>query len=215
MLIVCSHCQAGYELDTEVNDALFVCHRCGHEFSTGTPIDDDLPSTAPIRQSVHLLPWFIMLFTLIATPVIWFQYDAWMDNRALRSGIINLGFSLPLRDKDWFIVPESVHAMWIERRDGSKVFLISGQVNNLLSIPMLPPAIEIIFFSSRNPDQALAAQRRAFTFPPSNRTILQTPYPTPATDHQRIAGLGKREFVLLFESLPDKADDFSLSAKAR
>jgi len=215
MLIICSHCQTGYELDTDVGDTVFVCHRCGHEFSTNTYVSSNIALEPPTRQNTHLLAWFIVLFTFIAAPIFWFQYDTWVENRSLRSAVINVGFTLPLRDKDWFIVPESIRSTWVTRSDDSKALVINGRVSNLLSTAMLPPDIEITFFSSSNPDQRVGSQLLHFTFPPSRQTILQAPYHTPATDHQRIAALGKREFVFLFESLPENTGDFMLTAKAR
>ena len=35
MLIVCPHCQAKYQLDAEIHQAIFVCHRCQTEFGVG------------------------------------------------------------------------------------------------------------------------------------------------------------------------------------
>jgi len=170
---------------------------------------------APERAKVHLLPWLMIMLTLIAAAGFWLQYDAWMDNRWFRSSAINLGFELQMRDKDWQIMPGSVRPNWITRRDGSRALTIKGEIQNLLSSAMQAPNIGITFFSNTAPDQVVKAQQLAFTYPPSELVMLQTPYQTPNRDNKPIPALGKREFLLLIDDLPQGIGDFSLSVKTQ
>ncbi|MDQ6969716.1 MAG: hypothetical protein Q9M16_04330 [Mariprofundus sp.] len=226
MHLTCPHCQAHYELDSDIQPTALLCHRCGHEFpqqnspseatiNTEQQHPDTLESTAPQRQSSHILPWFMVMLSLIAASGFWFQYDAWMDKRWLRSGIINLGFNLTARDKDWLIVAGSVQPAWIIRPDGSKAFTIKGQVKNLLSSPMPPPRFEIVFFSKTNPDQRLATQMLDFTQTPSEQAMQQPDDQTPYIDNKAIAGLTSRQFIFLIDSLPPNSGDFSITARHR
>jgi len=224
MQLTCPDCQTQYELDTEVHDLTLLCQRCGHEFpkQTDTSIErsdtDNAAITEPAfpeRQRSHLLPWFMIILTLLAAAGFWFQYDAWMDQRWLRSTIISLGFTLPSRDKDWVIVSDSIRPTWLTRSDGNKVLVIKGQVKNLLSSSMPPPRIEIIFFDKIATGQRIASQLLDITDPPSEQAMLQPSYPTPAIDNKAIAGLTTRQFVFLIDSLPANTGDFSLNAKSR
>ncbi len=169
----------------------------------------------PERKPVRLLPWFMLLLALITAAGFLLQRDAWMDNRWLRSTIINLGVHLPQRDKDWRILANSVHPSWFTRSDGSKVLLIKGEVENMLSSPMLPPNIEVSFFSNKAPGQAIGIQRLNFTYPPSELVMLRTPYQTPNINNAPIPALGKRKFVFLLDSLPQSTADFTLVVKTQ
>jgi len=169
----------------------------------------------PERTSVRLLPWLMIMLTLIAAAGFWLQYDAWMDNRWFRSTAINLGINLQMRDKDWQILPGSVRPNWITRTDGSKALTIKGEIQNLLSSDMLAPNIELTFFSNIAPDQILKSQQLAFRHPPSELVMLQSPYQTPNRDNKPIPALGKREFLFLIDALPQGIGDFSLKVKTR
>ncbi|MBN4077224.1 hypothetical protein JYT48_03045 [Mariprofundus ferrooxydans] len=238
MHLICPHCQADYELDTHVQEMTLLCQRCGHEFikktspqpseqpseqSSAQPTDqisiqennEHIESVFPERQHTHLLPWFMIILTLIAAAGSYSQYDAWMDKRWLRSTIINLGFNLPARDKDWEILPDSVQPTWLSRSDASKVFVIKGQVRNLLSTPMLPPRIEIVFFSKFAPEQRLASRLLDFTYPATDEAMQQATFRKPTIDNKTISALASRRFVLLIESPPQDSSDFSLTAKSR
>jgi len=169
----------------------------------------------PERKPVRLLPWFMLMLALIASSGFLLQRDAWMDNRWLRSTVMNLGFHLQQRDKDWRIPANSVHPSWFTRSDDSKVLLIKGEVENLLSTSMLPPGIEVSFFSNQAPGQVIGTQRLNFTYPPSELVMLRTPYQTPNKDNIPIPALGKREFVFLLDSLPRSTADFTLAIKTQ
>lgn len=169
----------------------------------------------PERQRPRLLPWFMTILALIAVSGFWFQYDAWMDNRWFRSTAINFGLQLQQRDKDWHILPDTIQPGWITRSDGSEALLIKGAIRNLLSSEMLAPDIEITFFSSHAPNQSIGSQHLAFTYPPSEQVMLQSPYQRPGIDNNPIPALGKRPFVFLIDALPQGVGDFSLQVKAR
>lgn len=169
----------------------------------------------PERKPVRLLPWLMVMLSLIAAAGFWLQYDAWMDNRWFRSTAINLGINLQMRDKDWQILPGSIRPSWITRTDGSKALLINGEIQNLLSSDMPAPNIELTFFSNIAPDQILKSQLLAFTHPPSEQVMLQSPYQTPNRDNKPIPALGKRKFLFLIDALPQGIGDFSLTVKSR
>ncbi len=169
----------------------------------------------PERQTVRLLPWLMIMLTFIAAAGFWLQYDAWMDNRWFRSTAINLGIDLQQRDKDWQILSGSVRPSWITRTDGSKVLLINGEIQNLLSSDILAPNIELTFFSNTGPDQVVSSLLLGFTYPPSAQVMMQSPYQTPNIDNKEIPPLGKRHFVFLIDKLPQGVGDFSLSIKSR
>jgi len=216
MQITCPHCQASYELETDISETALLCQRCGHEFAKQTAAEQVSCAPAfPERPHSHILPWLMIILTILAATGFGLQYDAWMDKRWLRSSIINLGIPLPLRDKDWMIVSDSIQPTWITRPDGNTLFMIKGQVKNLLSSSILPPHIEIVFFDKTNPDQRIASQLLDFTKPPPEQAMQQAGDLTPEIDNKTIAGLATRQFTLLITSLPPHSGDFSLTARNR
>jgi len=219
MHLICPHCQSDYDLPNEQQIQPLLCHRCGHEFPSQQNPPHDEPSETesfvfPERQRVRLLPWLMAILTLIAIAGFWFQYDAWMDQRWLRSAIIDVGFKLPARDKDWHIVANSVHPSWITRNDGSKLFIIRAQLKNLLSSAMPPPRIEVTFFSKTEPNQRLSTQEFDITELPSERMMQHVPYQPPAINHKPIAALATRKFVIIMDKIPQDTGDFSLQVRS-
>lgn len=221
MQVICPQCQARYELESEIVIDGLICQRCGHEFcahSDGESHRIDCVTAEdvfPERRPVRLLPWFVVMLLLIAASVLWWQYDTWIEQRWFRSSVINLGIPLPQRDQDWCIPPASVHSRWMRRTDGSKVLLVQGQVNNLLSSAMLPPNIEMVFFSKSAPDQRMDSLLLDFTYPPSRQVMMQTPYQIPNVDNNPIKALATRKFMFLIDALPLKWGDFSLNVRSR
>ena len=171
--------------------------------------------SSPRRKKVRIWPWLMIMLTLIFSAGFWLQKDAWLDNRWFRSTAINLGYPLPLRDKDWRVLPDSIQAEWITRDNDSKALLIKGRVKNLLTSALPAPTIEVTFFSDINPDQQLGSQRLVITLQPGKQSLLRVPYTPPEPDKIPVTPEGEREFVFLIESPPENTGDFILTARVR
>jgi hypothetical protein len=169
----------------------------------------------PMRKKARILPWFIFMLTLVTAGSFWLQKEKWLDNRWLRSTLINLDIPIPLRDKDWLVIPESVHAEWISRDDDSKAMLIRGRVKNLLSSELPVPVIEIKFFSIEQADKVIGNRRQRITLQPGMQNIKHAPFVAPAPDPAPVAPEGEREFLFVLESTPENIGDFTLAAHVR
>ncbi|HKI60891.1 MAG TPA: MJ0042-type zinc finger domain-containing protein [Mariprofundaceae bacterium] len=273
MRIACPHCQAAYQIESAPAGAVFVCHRCGSEFSArdeetetppGTPADEQLslfggqqdhqhpadtpppetapdtpadlhqPETAPAFDAAdtvtyqaglaaeddapkadnkHIWPWLVGVLIVSIIAGFWLQKDEWLDNRWFRSTAINLGLPLEMRDKDWRVIPESVHAQWIIRDDRSRALLIEGRVENLLASDLPAPKIEVTFFNQDKPDEILLSKKLEITLPPAMTTVRHAPFILPDRDIIPVSALGQRGFILLLESLPANTGDFALTAR--
>ncbi len=154
-----------------------------------------------------------MLLLAIASGF-WLQHDQWLDNRWFRSTLINIGLPVSLRDKDWRVIHESVHAQWIVRDDRSRALLIEGRVENLLDSELPPPKIEVTFFDATRPEQVLLSRLQEITLPPTMDAVRHAPFIVPDRDIIPVAERGQRGFILLLESLPEDAGDFALTARA-
>jgi len=232
MHLECPHCQASYDIDSDISDAACVCHRCGQEFAAQPQPDTtepplllampDQPASAcvdeheiaaelpPLRKTVHLWPWFLTMLVLLVVGGFWVQKDAWMDNRWLRSTLINIGVELPMRAKDWRIVPDSVQPKWINRNDGSRVLFIRGRIDNLMRSDMYLPRINIVFFSKIAPQKQIGQTVAIIRHTPSEQQLRQTPIILPAIDSALVPTLGKHDFAVVVESVPQETGDFSL-----
>jgi len=217
MHLECPHCQTNYEITHDVEDVLFVCHRCGLEFSATDQFSPEnyQPEQAPVRKTAHIWPWLVAVLLLVICSGFWLQKDAWLDNRWFRSTLINIGFDMPLRVKDWRIVSESVRSVWITRNDDSRVLLIRGKIKNLLASDMLLPNIEITFFSKTAPDKQVAMSSFEIDLPPSDKLVRQVPYSRPDRDNMPVRALGSRAFTILVESVPEATGDFTLTPSFR
>ena len=217
MHLECPHCQTNYEITHDVEDVLFVCHRCGLEFSVTDQFSPEnyQPGQAPVRKTAHIWPWLVAVLLLVICSGFWLQKDAWLDNRWFRSTLINIGFDMPLRVKDWRISSESVRSVWITRNDDSRVLLIRGKIKNLLASDMLLPNIEIAFFSKTEPDKQIAMSSFEIDLPPSDKLVRQAPYSRPDRDNMPVRALGSRAFTILVESVPEATGDFTLTPSFR
>ena len=139
------------------------------------------------------------------------QHEQWLDNRWVRSTLMNLNMPMQQRDKDWSITPESVQPEWVLRSDGSKVLLIHGKLNNLLACELLAPDVEVTFYAQHQPDQILEIQRFPVSMQPDEHAIKQVPFIKPEADTMPIGPLSSREFTLVVESVASGSGDFSLS----
>ena len=236
MHLTCPQCQTSYEVEDSFSSTTVVCHRCGIEFSVSInpgsppPEKENLPSSPsdislheeaeteavqpPRRKKARLWSWLSVVLIAITAGGIWLQQDAWLDNRWVRSTAINLGIPIMLRDKDWSIDADSVHAAWVIRNDNSKVLVITGRVKNLLSSELPAPVIKTVFYSNIPADKIIARRQQKITLQPGMATIKRTPYKAPAQDSTPVSPLGTRNFTFVIESLPEDMGDFSLTAHA-
>jgi len=163
---------------------------------------------APVRKTAHIWPWMLTILILLAGSGFWVQKDAWLDNRQFRSALINIGFDMPLRARDWRIDPASVQPEWITRDDGGRMLRIRGDIKNLLDSDMPLPKIKMIFFSKTEPDKQIGQTVLAITLTPSDQ---QMQHMVPARDLRPVSALGNRSFTIVAESVPEKTGDFTLT----
>lgn len=180
------------------------------------PEDEDTPLLPPPpRTRVRIMPWLLTIVLLIAVSGFWIKHDAWLDDPWLRSVLINVGLPVEVRDKDWQIQPESVHAQWVKRDNGSQVLVIEGRVKNLLQCELVPPAIRFSIFAKDDPEHLLLERELMISQPPLMLAIRHAPYIMQPEDHVPVTALGDRGFVLVLEGLPKNAGDFTLTALSR
>jgi len=168
----------------------------------------------PERAVARIWPWLATMLIIIGGSGFWLKHEAWLDNTWFRSLLINMHLPVTVRNKDWHIIPDSVHAEWIKRSDGSQALLIEGRIENLLYSEIPLPEIEIQFYSALDPDRPVATRRLVITQPPTIEAIRRVPFHTPPADRVPVAARGERGFVLLLESLPENTGDFTLTAIA-
>ena len=170
---------------------------------------------APVRKTAHIWPWLLAMLTLLSATGFWVQKDAWLDNRLVRSQLINIGFDMAMRSKDWRIAPASVQPEWVVSRDHGKMLLIHGKIINLLSSDMPLPRIKIVFFSKTEPDKQIGTAVVDIRHAEPGNRLHQLPYIAPARDTALVPALGDRQFMLVAESVPESTGDFTLSPMSR
>jgi len=176
--------------------------------------EEDSELIAPARVQPHLWPWFFTALLILTLAGSWTQKEAWLDNRWMRSTLINLTMPLENREKDWLIIPQSVKSEWVIRDDNSRVLVISGSIKNLLASSMAYPDIEITFFSNHQPDRPLATMRLPVTETPAAKSIAQTPFVSPKA-LKRATASSQTGYILVVESMPEGTGDFTLSPKVK
>ncbi|NWF36260.1 hypothetical protein [Mariprofundus sp. KV] len=176
--------------------------------------EEDSELIAPARAQAHLWPWFFTALLILTLAGSWAQKEAWLDNRWMRSTLINLTLPLENREKDWLIIPQRVKSEWVIRDDNSRVLVISGSIKNLLASSMAYPDIEITFFSNHQPDRPLATMRLPITEKADTKSIAQTPFVSPKA-LKRATASSQTDFIIIVESVPDGTGDFTLSPRLR
>ncbi|MDQ6986387.1 MAG: DUF3426 domain-containing protein [Mariprofundaceae bacterium] len=169
----------------------------------------------PPRSKARIMPWLFTMLVVIAGSGFWFNHDAWLDDPWLRSVLLNIGAPVQLRDKDWFITPDSVDATWIKRSQNNTVLVITGEVVNRLQTDLPPPAIHFTLYARDNPDAQILERDLTITRPPLMQAIRKTPFTPPPPDTTPVSALGKRGFVLVLENMPQNAGNFTLSPAIR
>lgn len=176
--------------------------------------NEDSELIAPVREQPRLWPWLFSALLILTLAGIWSQQEAWLDNRWMRSTLINLTLPLENRDKDWLILPQSVKSQWVLRDDNSRVMVISGSIKNLLSSSMAYPDIEVTFYANHQPDRELATMRLPVTETPAAKSISRIPFVSPKALNNA-AAQSQTDFVIVVESEPAGAGDFTLEAKVK
>lgn len=162
------------------------------------------------HNDVHLWRWFMLILLLVAGAGFMLQRDAWMDNRWFRSNLMRVGIDLPSRSKDWRIEPESIKPRWITRDDGSRILLIHGSIENLLSIDMPLPRLMVTFFSAEQPDQALSSTVAHLIRLPQEDNLHGPDSLSPALDLSAVPANSHHAFVILMQHVPENTADFTL-----
>jgi len=176
--------------------------------------EDDKTPLPPARKNVAIWPWLIFILLIIGGSGFWYKQDVWLDHPWVRSVLINMHLPVEVRDKDWHIVPESVHGQWLTRDDQSRILMIEGRVANRLYCELSPPQIQVRFFDDSGLDKILGEITLAITEPPSIEQVKHAPFETPGIDHVPVEAQGERGFFLVLDSLPERTADFTLTAVA-
>jgi hypothetical protein len=186
----------------------------GTEKEIVTAVEDDKTPLPPVRKSAVIWPWLIFILLLIGGSGVWYKQDAWLDHPWVRSVLINMHLPVEVRDKDWRIVPESVHGQWLTRDDQSRILMIEGRVANQLYCELSPPRIQVHFFDDSGLDQVLGKVTLAITEPPGIEQVKHAPFEMPDIDRVPVEAQGERGFFLVLDSLPERTADFTLTAVA-
>jgi hypothetical protein len=177
-----------------------------------TMVEDDKVPLPPARKSAVIWPWLIFILLIIGGSGVWYKQDAWLDHPWVRSVLINMHLPVEVRDKDWRIVPESVHGQWLTRDDQSRILMIEGRVTNQLYCELSPPQIQVHFFDDSGLDQVLGKITLAITEPPGIEQVKHAPFEIPDIDRVPVEAQGERGFFLVLDSLPERTADFTLTA---
>lgn len=190
-------------------EAPIVARHFRHEPETAPPPSEaDLP--APERRSPRILAWMSWAMLIVAVAGITYNYPSWSHNLWLRSTLLNLHLPVSVHASDWRIPPDSVHAEWLKRDDGSSVLVIEGRVENRLHAELATPYIEVTVFDALQTDKAIKRKTLAITQPPAITAIRHTPWSPPPQDDVPVAAAGSRGFMLVLDDLPAHAGGFTL-----
>lgn len=173
------------------------------------PSEAELP--APERRSPRLLTWMSWVVLIVAIAGFSYNYRSWSDNLWLRSVLLNLHIPAPVHASDWRIPPDSVHAEWLKRDDGSSVLVIEGRVENLLHADLATPYIQVTVYDALHTDKTVKRETLAITQPPAITAIRHAPWVAPPQDDVPVAAAGGRGFMLVMDDLPAHAGAFTLA----
>jgi hypothetical protein len=210
----------GYADETGFKEPIIVKHSADNPQLPDEIDSDEISSTAyeplaPARKELVIWPWLVAMLLIISSFGFWYKKDVWLDHPWVRSVLINMYLPVEVRDKDWFIVPDSVQGHWLKRDDGSQVLLIQGRIENRLYCELPPPHIAIHFFDDSGINESIDEKTLPITEPPSMDQVKHAPFVTPDLDRIPVEAQGQRGFFLVLESLPDQVADFTLSPVAK
>ena len=179
---------------------------------TAAASENDTNPLPPARKTAAIWPWLFFILLIIGGSGFWYKQDVWLDHAWVRSTLINMHLPVEVRDKDWQIVPESVHGQWLTRDDNSSILMIEGRVANRLFCELSPPMIQVNFFDDSGLDRILGETTLPITEPPSIEQVKHAPFEMPNIDRVPVEAQGERGFFLVIDSLPDRTADFTLTA---
>lgn len=174
--------------------------------------EDDKAPLPPVRKKAVIWPWLIFILLVTGGSGVWYKQDVWLDHPWVRSVLINMYLPVEVRDKDWRIIPESVHGQWLTRDDQSRILMIEGRVANRLYCELSPPRIQVHFFDDSGLDQILGKVTLPITEPPGIEQVKHAPFQAPDIDRVPVEARGERGFFLVLDSLPERTADFTLTA---
>jgi len=129
------------------------------------------------------------------------------------SSLINIGFDMPVRARDWRIEPASVQPEWISDSEGSSTLLIRGNITNLLDSMMPLPRIRIIFYAKTQPDKQVGESLLTIKKPLSDKATWSA-WHAAVRDNAPVPPRATHSFVIVAEAVPDGTGDFTLSPSA-
>ncbi|HXH64941.1 MAG TPA: hypothetical protein VNH42_05465 [Mariprofundaceae bacterium] len=178
------------------------------EKPVATAKDDAAPE--PERRAPRLLSWMSGIMMLVAVAGFAFNHESWQENIWMRSILLNLHLPIRVHSSDWRIPPDSVHAEWLKRDDGSAVLVIEGRIDNLLHAELATPWIEVTVFDAFHSDKTVKRKTFPVTLPPAIDAIRHAPWKAPPQDNVPVAAAGGRGFILVMDDLPEHAGEFTL-----
>ncbi len=194
----------------EMPEELIVPQAFRHEQTEGDSASEaDLP--APERRSPRILAWMSWVVLIIAIAGFSYNYRSWSDNLWLRSMLLNLHMPITVHARDWRIPPDSIHAEWLKRDDGSTVLVIEGRVENRLHAELATPYIQVTVYDALHTDKVVKRVSLPITQPPAVDAIRHTPWVAPPQDDVPVAAAGSRGFMLVMDDLPAHAGAFTLA----
>jgi len=233
MRIVCPECHAAYKVGAIIKNAILVCHRCQTEFDTmGNRIVEDNETAKIFKAQEEAAPtfgisdllqsgmqskkdhiWIFMILVLIVISAsgIAMRWQHWQYNSFVRAIQMEVSPTTPILDRDWLIIPDSIHSQWLTRADQSLVLWIEGRVQNLVTSSLPAPEIKITFVTQTGKNVEVV---QAITEPGDINAYQAVPFVSPPVDEIPVPAQGTRGFILLIEDAPHSTQHILLHALA-
>ena len=217
MHVVCPKCQATYQVDANIPDAILVCHRCQTEFSAqGSRKEPEAKSTTPKnpialqRKKARLWPWLTFVLCCLTGWGAFHYKDVWIQQTWVRNILLQAHYPLTPQPSDWLLLNQDTHRQWMERQDKSRVLVLTGMIKNQLMARQPLPALEVRFFDAPN-TASTQTLIMPITEPPGLPQIRHAPYHAPKADLVPVAAHATRPFTLVIEDVPEHTREFSVS----
>jgi hypothetical protein len=175
------------------------------------PPAKETDTLTPERRAPRLLTWMSGVMLIVAIAGFAYNHQSWAENTWVRSTLLNLHLPITVHASDWRIPPDSVHAEWLKRDDGSAVLVIEGRVDNLLHTQLATPWIEVTVYDAIHSDKTVKRRTYPITLPPAIDAIRHAPWVPPPQDNVPVAAAGSRGFILVITDLPRHAGEFTLN----
>lgn len=233
MRIICPECHAAYQVGPMIKNAILVCHRCNTEFDTfGNKIAPDnetlevfkkqevhaptvglrdLIQSGMATRHTHFWAWLIIILFSLSVLGLSIRWDHWQYDSFFRAISLDTNLTTTILDRDWQVLPDTIHTRWLTRDDQSVVLIIEGQVKNLVDAALHVPEIEVAFVTQTGKDIKIT---QAITEPVDFKALQRVPFSSPPVDKTPIAPSGSRGFLLLVEHAPRSTQHIVLHAVA-